>query len=265
MNPVLFSIGSFSVMWYSALILIGVLVAMFLISKEGKRFGIDPDFLFNLCFYTIIFGFLGARIYYVIFNSSIYSGDFLAIFKIWEGGLAIHGGIIAGLITMLLYCKKHKVNFVKMADIAVPALFFGQAIGRWGNFFNSEAHGPATTLEFLQSINIPEFIIDGMLINGTYYQPTFFYESIVCLVGFLIVIVIRRFKFMKIGYLSSFYLIWYGIGRFFIESMRTDSLMLTGFKVAQIVSIVMIAIGIIIFINSSRKGKFEKIYNLKEV
>ncbi len=264
MNPVLIKIGGFEIMWYSVLILLGAILGIFLLMKESKKFGYKKELIFDLAFWTIIFGVLGARIYYVIFNFSIYQNDPLAIFKIWEGGLAIHGGLIFGVGTIVLYCYKHKINFLKVLDMAVPSVILAQAIGRWGNFFNSEAHGPVTSIETLQNLNIPEFIIDGMNINGNYYHPTFFYESLWCFLGFVVIILIRKIKYIKCGQLLSIYLIWYGVGRFFIESLRTDSLMASGFKVAQIISIIMIIIGIAGTIYINRKGKYENLYSADE-
>ncbi|MBQ6841422.1 MAG: prolipoprotein diacylglyceryl transferase [Bacilli bacterium] len=261
MNPYIFEIGNFSLRWYTALILVGVLLGIGLVMKEGKRFGINKDFLFNMAFWAIIFGIIGARIYYVIFNYSLYKGDLMAMFKIWEGGLAIHGGILAGALTVFLYCKKYNVSFVRVTDLCVPALLLAQGIGRWGNFFNGEAHGPATSLAHLQSLHLPEFIIEGMNISGIYYEPTFLYESIACLIGFIVIIIIRRFKYVKIGTLTSIYLMYYSVIRFFIESLRTDSLMLGGFKVAQIVSVVLFLVGLISTMIISRKGRFEDLYN----
>ena len=187
--------------------------------------------------------------YYVIFNFGIYKNNFIEIFRVWNGGLAIHGGIIAGLITLIFYCRKHKIELLKMTDIAAISLILAQAIGRWGNFFNSEAHGPATSLENLQGLKfIPEFIIEGMQIDGIYYHPTFFYESLWCLLGFVILIVIRKIcTHLKDGQLTCIYFMWYGIGRFFIESLRTDSLMIGSFKVAQLVSMTTILIGFLYF------------------
>ena len=173
----------------------------------------------------------------------------------WNGGLAIHGGIIAGLITIAVICYKKKVNLLKILDYLVVGLILAQAIGRWGNFFNGEAHGSMTTLAHLQSLYLPQFIIDGMHINGNYYIPTFLYESVWCFIGFIIMIVLRRKKFMKIGYLTSFYLVWYGIERFFVEGMRTDSLMFFSLRVAQLVSLAMVIIGIILFVYSLKKSK----------
>ena len=178
--------------------------------------------------------------------------DFINIFKVWEGGLAIHGGILAGLIFVIFYTKKHKISTLRILDIIVVGLIIGQAIGRWGNFFNSEAHGMVTTLEHLQKLFIPDFIIKGMNIGGIYYQPTFLYESTWCLIGFILLILIRKFNKLKVGQLTSIYMIWYGIGRFIIEGMRTDSLMLGNLRIAQIVSLLMITIGIIIFLKMSK-------------
>ena len=263
MNPYVLEIGDFSLRWYTLLILIGVIFGISLLMREGKRFGINKDFLFNMAFWTIIFGIIGARIYYVVFNYNLYKGDLLAIFKIWEGGLAIHGGILAGALTAFIYCKKYNISFVRIADLCVPALLLGQGIGRWGNFFNGEAHGPATSLEHLQNLHIPNFIIEGMNISGIYYEPTFLYESIACLIGFLVIMIIRRFRYIKIGTLTSIYLMYYSVVRFCIESLRTDSLMLGGFKVAQIVSIILFLIGLISMMVISRKGRFEDLYNAK--
>ncbi len=263
MNPYIIQIGNFAVRWYSVLILVGVAIGIILLEKEGKRFNINKDFLFNMAFWTIIFGILGARIYYVIFNFHLYQDDFLSVFKIWEGGLAIHGGIIAGIITIAIYCSRYKFRLIRILDLCAPSLLIAQAIGRWGNFFNGEAHGMATTLEHLQKLHIPSFIIKGMNIAGIYYEPTFLYESLLCIVGFIFIIFLRRLKYIKVGFPTAFYLMYYSICRFFIESMRTDSLMLGGFKVAQIISVILFITGIVIIINCSRKGKFEDLYNNK--
>ena len=261
MNPVLFSIGNIEIRWYSVLILVAIFVAISLLIKEGKRFNIPKDFLFNLAFWTIIFGIIGARIYYCIFNFSLYKDNVFDIFKIWEGGLAIHGGLIAGFITLLVYTKKYNVNTIKTTDMAVIPLLLAQAIGRWGNFFNSEAHGVATTYHHLKELHIPEKIIEGMKIGNIYYHPTFYYESLYCLVGVVILLFVRRYRYLKRGQLTTLYMMYYSIGRFFIESLRTDSLMFGGFKVAQIVSVVLFLFGLGAFMIISRKTKFEDLYN----
>ncbi|HIT23013.1 MAG TPA: prolipoprotein diacylglyceryl transferase [Candidatus Faecimonas intestinavium] len=261
MEKVALDLGPIQIYWYSIFIFIGMLVACFLIYKEAKKRGIEEDFLVNLTFNTIIIGIIGARLYYVLFNFSYYLDNPVEIFQIWNGGLAIHGGIIAGLLFIIYYCKKHEVNLWKILDIIVVGLIIAQAIGRWGNFFNSEAYGPITTAAHLKSLGIPQFIIDGMYILGEYRQPTFFYESVWCLFGFLAMLIIRQYKYLKIGQLTSFYLIWYGIIRFIIEAMRTDSLMLGPLKMAQLVSLVFIVSGIIIFIKSTKTNQKE-LYNV---
>ena len=261
MNPVFIRLGNFEIRWYSIFILLGIIAAFLYLNNEAKKYKAPKDFMFNLTFYTVIFGLIGARIYYVIFNWQLYSHDVLSIFRFWEGGLAIHGGIIVGLITIYLYCKKKKARFLKITDMAAPAVLLAQAFGRWGNFFNSEAHGPATTLATLKSHGIiPGFIIDGMNINGIYYEPTFYYESLWCLLGFIICLIIKNKKNIKLGTLTGFYLIWYGFGRFLIESLRTDSLMLGGLKVAQIVSIISIFVGVGILVANSKKNKYDDLY-----
>lgn len=261
MNPVLINLGFIEIRWYSVILLLAFACGIFFVFREGKRFNIDREYLFNLIFWTIIFSLLGARLYYVLFNFSAYQNDLLEILKIWHGGLAIHGGIIAGIITVIVYTKKYNVDILKITDICAPALLIGQTIGRWGNFFNSEAHGAATTLANLKSLHLPNFIIEGMRINNVYYHPTFLYESLLCLVGFIIILIVRRYKYIKNGQVTALYLIWYGIVRFFIEIGRTDSLMLGGFKVAQIISVLFVLIGIILFVIKQKKGHFEDLYN----
>ena len=263
MNPIMVSIGGFEIRWYSVLILVAFFVAYYFVQKEAKRFNVKSDFVFNMLFWVLIFGIIGARLYYVIFNFSAFKDNPMEILKVWNGGLAIHGGLIVGLITVIVYTKKYNFRTVRYLDFCVVGLILAQAIGRWGNFFNSEAHGVLTTLEHLQSLHIPQFVIDGMYINGAYYTPTFFYESIFCLIGFIALLIIRRTKYVKVGDLTSIYLIFYGVLRIFIESSRTDALMFMGFKIAQIVSIVMVIVGIVILIINRKKGKFEDLYNDK--
>lgn len=249
------SIGSLKITFYSLCILTGIILAYFLIVKEAKKYGIKKDFVTNLVFWCVIFGIIGARIYYVLFNLDYYATSPLEIIKIWNGGLAIHGGIIAGLITLLLYCKKYNIKSLKMLDIALPYVLLAQAFGRWGNFFNQEAHGGVVSKYFLESMHLPSFIIKGMYIGGHYYNPTFLYESTFCLIGFVLLLIIRRLKNVKLGTTTGAYFIWYGIIRFIIEGMRTDSLMLGGIRMAQLVSILMVLSGItLILINLKNKN-----------
>jgi len=213
-----------------------------------------------MIFWLLPISIVGARLYYVIFNLDYYAKDLISIFKVWEGGLAIHGGIITGLIFVIFYCKKHKVNTFLVSDITVVSLIIAQAIGRWGNFFNSEAYGSKVTLDFLKGIYLPQFIIDGMYINGVYYHPTFLYEFIWNFVGFIIMVIIRRTRYIKKGQITAFYLMWYSFGRFFIESLRMDSLMFKEFKVAQIMSVVLFIIGFILFIVFGKGSRFDNRY-----
>ena len=257
MNRVAFNIFGFNVYYYSLCILLGVVVAYILITREGKKQGLPKEFISDLIFYTLIIGILGARVYYCVFNLDYYLANPSEILKIYNGGLAIHGGVIAGLIFVYFYTKKKNVSFIKILDIVAPAVIIAQSFGRWGNFFNQEAHGGITTYQNLKNMHIPEFIINGMHIEGKYYYPTFFFESIWCLIGFIILMIARKNKNLRKGFQIGFYFIWYGIGRFFIEALRTDSLMFFGLKIAQIVSLIGIIIGIIIIVTNRNK----KYYN----
>lgn len=243
MNRVFLSLGPITIYWYSITMLIAVLTGIFVASSEAKRQN-KKTYLDNLLFYLILFGIIGARLYYVIFEFDSYKYDLLSIFKVWEGGLAIYGAIIAGLLVIIYYAKKHKESIISTIDILVPGLIIGQAIGRWGNFFNQEAHGTKVTLSYLQNLHLPNFIIEGMHINGNYYHPTFLYESLWCLLGFIILLLIRKYNKRKKGIVTYSYFIWYGIGRLFIEGLRTDSLYIGNIRVSQLVSIILILIGL---------------------
>lgn len=252
MNSELFSIGFVSIKWYSVLILCGVLLGYLVAYLESKRQDYPKDFLFDMVFWMVILGIIGARIYYVIFNFSYYKNNLLDIFKIWQGGLAIHGGIIVGLLVIIYYCRKYRINILQTTDLIVPSVILGQAIGRWGNFFNSEAYGIKTTRKFLEGLKIiPNFVIKGMYIENpigyyAYRQPMFYYESLWCLAGFILLMILRKvLKNKKKGILTFTYFIWYGVGRFFIERLRTDSLMIGSLKVAQLVSVLLVCVGVV--------------------
>lgn len=264
MDRIALDLGFIQIYWYSLFIFFGILVATFVILKECKRQNINEDFIVNLIFYTVIFGLIGARLYYVCFNLDYYLKYPLEILEIWNGGLAIHGGIIAGLLCVFIYCKKYNAKLLKLLDIVVVGLIIGQAIGRWGNFFNQEAYGAITTLENLQKLGIPDFIIDGMYIGGAYRQPAFLYESIWCLAGFIALLIVRHYRYLKAGQLTGVYLIWYSVGRFFIEGMRTDSLMLGSLKMAQVISIVGIIIGVMMLILCRKGSRFDNLYKEAE-
>jgi len=261
MNRILFSIGPINIYYYSVTMLLAVLTGIYISLKESRKMGME-SYLNDLIFQLIIYGIIGARIYYVIFNFDAYKYNLLSIFKIWEGGLAIYGAVIGGIVGIICNAKKRSQSIIKTMDIIAPALIISQAIGRWGNFFNQEAHGGEVTLEFLQSIHIPNFVIDGMYINGVYYHPTFLYESLWCILGFIVLIIVRKITKRKKGIMTYGYFIWYGIGRMFIECMRTDSLYIGNIKISQLVSLLLIIIGIlgiIIQIIKDRRGnKYER-------
>ena len=264
-SPVMFRIFGFEVRWYSVLILLAVSISFLLIDLESRKFQIKREFLFNMMFWTIVLGILGARLYYVLFNLSYYLDNLSEIYKIWNGGLAIHGGMIFGLITILIYCHKYQVNTKKILDICAPAVLISQAIGRWGNFFNQEAFGSAVNYHTLVNMKIiPQFVIDNMLIEGQYHLPMFYFESLLCFIGFILLLFLRRRKYIKNGQVFAIYLIWYGLVRFFIEIFRMDSLMIGTFKMAQIVSVIMVLIGLYIMIVQYRKPKLDELYNRRD-
>ena len=162
-------------------------------------------------------------------------------------GIAIHGGLIGGFITGIFVCRHKNLNPFQIGDVIAPSMILGQGIGRWGNFMNHEAHGGPVAKSFLENLHIPNFIIENMHINGKYYHPTFLYESLWDIIGFIVLIFIR--KHLRVGDTLCLYLIWYSIGRFFVEGLRTDSLMLTEhIRVAQVMSVVLIIVGIVIMV-----------------
>lgn len=254
MDRVFFSFGPITIYWYSVLIITAIIIGIYFSSRVADKNGITKDYLIDLIFYLIPIGIIGARIYYVIFNFSIFKDNVLDIFKIWEGGLAIYGAVIASIIFIVVYSKKKNKDLLLTIDTLVPYLILGQAIGRWGNFINKEAYGTITTFSKLMSLKVPSFIIKGMYIDGHYYMPTFYFESIWCLIGFIMLLIIRKKdNFRHKGLLLFVYFIWYGIGRFFIEGLRTDSLYLGSFRISQIVSIILILMGVIGIVYMRRK------------
>lgn len=247
LNPVAFELGPLSVRWYGILIGLGIVVAYLLAVREGKRRGIQEETFMDLLIWAIPLAILGARLYYVIFQWEYYDKNPGDIFAIWKGGLAIHGGLLAAIIVAIIFCRKRGISFWKLADIAAPSIIIAQAIGRWGNFFNQEAHGGPVTREFLEGLYLPEFMINQMYINGEYYHPTFLYESLWNVLGFLVLINLRKVN-LKQGEIFLSYIIWYSAGRFFIEGLRTDSLYFFDIRVAQLVSVVSIIVALALII-----------------
>lgn len=258
-------IGSLSIAWYAVFIITGAFIAYKLGQHNFKKIGYDPEVLSDYFFGVMITGILGARLWYVIFMwDEIYAQNPLEIIMFRHGGLAIQGGLIAGIAFSLWYFKKHNIDYMVAGDAIMPGVLIAQAFGRWGNFFNQEAYGAITTLENLQKLGIPDFIIDGMYIGGAYRQPAFLYESIWCLAGFIALLIVRHYRYLKTGQLTGVYLIWYSVGRFFIEGMRTDSLMLGSLKMAQVISIVGIIIGVMMLILCRKGSRFDNLYKEAE-
>ncbi|GAA0748343.1 prolipoprotein diacylglyceryl transferase [Clostridium oceanicum] len=241
MNPVAFHVGSFEIRWYGVIISIGAVLALLLAMYNCKVRKTSFDEFTNIFLVAFPSAVIGARLYYVIFEFDSYRNNLINIFNIRLGGLAIHGGIIFGVLAVYLYVRHKKESFLEYADIAAPSIILGQAIGRWGNFFNGEAHGGPVSFEFISKF--PKFVQKGMFIDGTYYHPTFLYESIWnILICIFLVYLLKKVNERGIVFMS--YIGLYSFGRFFIEGLRTDSLYLGSIRVAQLISIVGILISI---------------------
>lgn len=242
MDRVAFTIFGLPVMWYGIIICSGTLLALLLSQYTCKLKGIDYDDVLTIFLVTFPVAIIGARLYYVIFEFDQFKDNLIQIFNIRSGGLAIHGALIATVIVVYIMAKRKGLKLSRCLDVAAPCIILAQAIGRWGNFFNQEAHGGPVSEAFISKF--PEFIENGMLINGAYYHPTFLYESIWNLIVFFVLFyMIHKIKEDGVVFLS--YLGLYSLGRFFIEGLRTDSLMIGGLRMAQVISLAGIAIWII--------------------
>ena len=250
MNPVALQLGPISIRWYAICIVSGLILAVYLSMKEAPRKKINPDDIIDFILIAFPLAIVGARLYYVIFEWGYYSQHLGEIFAIWNGGIAIYGGLLTGALVLYLFSRRRLIEPIDFLDIAAPSVIIAQSIGRWGNFFNQEAYGTA-----VKSLNyLPSFIRDQMYIDGSYRQPTFLYESIWNLLGFLLILILRRKpQFLRQGEITAFYLIWYGFGRMIIEGMRTDSLMFAGLRVSQWLSMILILVGFAIIIYQRRK------------
>jgi phosphatidylglycerol:prolipoprotein diacylglycerol transferase len=254
LNPIAFTLGPIQVHWYGIIIGSGLALALYLAIREGNKRGLPKETFADLMIWAIPISIICARIYYVLFEWGYYSKHLSEAPKIWHGGIAIHGAIIGGVLTVFFFGRSKGISFWKITDIAAPSLILGQAIGRWGNFMNQEAHGGPVSRAFLENLHLPQFIINQMYIQGTYYHPTFLYESVWDFTGVIILVLLRRVNLRR-GELFLSYLIWYSIGRFFIEGMRTDSLMLTSsLRMAQMISIALVVLAIIIIIYRRKAG-----------
>ena len=244
-DPVAIQIGPLSIRWYALCIMTGLILAVYLAMKEAPRKKINPDDILDFILIAFPLAIIGARLYYVVFDWFYYVKHPAEIIAIWQGGIAIYGGLITGAVVLLVFSYYHFIKPLDFLDIAAPGVMLAQAIGRWGNFINQEAYGKA-----VKSLNyLPDFIRKQMHIDGSYRTPTFLYESVWNLLGFAIIMVARRRKnFLKQGEITFFYLIWYGCGRFVIEGMRTDSLMFMGLRVSQWLSAILVLVGLVALI-----------------
>ncbi|WEV40439.1 prolipoprotein diacylglyceryl transferase [Lactobacillus sp. ESL0681] len=256
-NPVAFNLGGLSVRWYGIIMAVAIVLAVSMAIIEGQKRQIASDDFIDLLLWAVPLGYVGARIYYVIFEWPYYAKHPDQIIAIWNGGIAIYGGLIVGLIVLLIFCYRRLLPPFLMLDVITPGVMAAQIVGRWGNFINQEAHGGPTTLHFLQSLHLPQFIIGQMKIGGTYYQPTFLYESFFNLIGLILILVLRhRHHLFKQGEVFMLYVAWYAIVRFFVEGLRTDSLYLAGtIRVSQLVSVIMLVAALGMFIYRRMKVK----------
>ncbi len=241
-NPIAFTIAGIDIRWYGILIGVAFLLAIYISYLRAPRFGIVQDDILDLTIFLIPCSIIGARAYYVIFSYENYRGNFIQMLNLRAGGLAIHGGIIAGVIVSYIVAKHKKIKFSNLADLIMPQVALAQAIGRWGNFFNSEAHGGPTNLPW------------AITVYGEKVHPTFLYESIWCFFIFIFLIFLsNKIKFN--GQIALLYAMLYSFERFWVEGLRTDSLMIGQFRQAQVLSLVVFILALSAYIYQVRKYK----------
>lgn len=245
LDPVAFTVpifGGIEVRWYGLIITFGIILAFTYAALRAKQEGIIFDDVLDIAIFTVIFGIIGARLYYVLTSLDKYD-SFYDMIAIWEGGLAIYGAIIAGGLTVFLVCRLKKIKFMKMFDATAPAVMIGQILGRWGNFFNGEAYGEevleGSLLYFIRMGLIPNINSSSRMY---YFHPTFLYESLWNLLGFIIINVLYKKKKFD-GQVFYMYIAWYGFGRMLIEGLRTDSLYVGVFRISQVVGFVCFVVG----------------------
>ena len=243
-NSIAISFWKIQIHWYGILIATGVLLGTVIACRRAEKYGISQETVFNGILVVVPAAIVVSRAYYVLFSwKQIISSGWTEIFAIWHGGLAIHGAIIGGALAAYWFIKREKIPFATLADLLTPSLILGQAIGRWGNFINQEAYGTVVSSGFIS--RFPDFIKNQMYINGAYHHPTFLYESLWDALLFVLLMVLDR-KPRRPGQLTLVYLAGYSLARFFIEGLRTDSLMLGDLRVAQVVSLcILLLCGII--------------------
>ena len=252
-----FEIFGFRIYWYAVVIACGLLLAVIYATRYAAEFQLDPDRMMDVALVTIPFAFIGARLYYVLFsgNLSWYTESLSRIFNLRDGGLGIYGGIIVAFLVGPLVCRIRKVNILSMFDIASMGFLIGQSIGRWGNFFNQEAFGGNTDLPWGMSGDI---IRSGQNGNGYVHDlpvhPTFLYESLWCALGFVLLHLWFKRAYRFKGQIFCGYAVWYGVGRFLIESLRTDSLMTGSMRTSQLVAVLAVVGGILLFLILRRRA-----------
>lgn len=246
-NRVALTVFGRDIYWYALCILTGYLAGLFFVSMTAKKRGVDSEHIFDIALWGLICGIVCARIYYCIFDwESI--GSFVNIFKIWEGGIAIYGALIGAVGSTFVYCKIKKLETMKVFDVAIPGVLIGQIIGRWGNFFNAEVYGKETDSFLRMTIN-----------GGTGVHPLFLYEGLWNLAGFILILLFRDKKRAD-GQVFFFYLLWYSLGRLFLEGMRQTEYILyaiPGIGISQIVAVLGIILGIggILYLNKKTVTK----------
>jgi len=246
-GPIFVQLGPLTIRWYGLLIASAVLIGVSLSQALAKRRQVDPDLIGDLIIWLVVAAIPSARLYYVLFQWQEYAQRPEDIIAIWKGGIAIHGAILGGLVASLIFARIKRVSFWQLADLVAPSLILGQAIGRWGNFFNSAAFGRPTIL--LWKLFIPPEHRPVGYENVAYFHPTFLYESLwnLTVFGILITLFFRGLRgkpVLKVGTIFLVYLVSYSLGRFWIEGLRTDSLMIGPLRIAQVISLVEISIGL---------------------
>lgn len=274
LNRVVFQLFGKEIYWYGLIIACGFLLAAFYCNRKAASFGVDGEKLMDMLFFAVPLSIIGARAYYVIFYPSQFINldgvvDWGRVIAIWDGGLAIYGGVIAAVLTVAVYCKVRRQSFWNYADVGCYGLLIGQALGRWGNFFNVEAYGGLTTLPWrmcspsiaeelaakglVESQEVYQSILDGTV--GVH--PTFLYESLWNVLGFVLLVLLARKGRKFDGQIFLSYVVWYGVGRSVIEGLRTDSLYFfgTGLRTSQMVGIVSAAAAVVVMVIQWKRGK----------
>lgn len=260
-NRVAFELFGLQIYWYAIIIVSGIAIALWMANREAVRVGLKEDDMTNFLLWALPIAIIGARLYYVLFDLEPYLADPIQIFNTRSGGLAIYGGLLAATVVLIVYTRHHFIDPWLFLDVVAPGVLFAQALGRWGNFMNHEAFGGETTRQFLEKLHLPQFIINNMYIDGAFRQPTFLYESTWSLIGFILLIVLRKKLTFKRGEIFLGYVAWYSFGRFFIEGMRMDSLYLFGgIRVSQMLSLILFVGALTLFYYRRKKIPTVKLY-----